>query len=44
MAQKPLATAAVNREVHRCSRFSEHLTRHLTGWMARNFVICCVGS
>ena len=31
MAQKPLATAAANRKVDLCSRFSEHQTRHHTG-------------
>ena len=38
---KPRATAAINRKVDQCSRFSEHQTQHLMGWMARNFVICC---
>ena len=31
MAQKLLATAAINRKADQCSRFSECQTRYLTG-------------
>ena len=39
MAQKPLATAAVNCKVDRYSRFSEHQTWHLMN--GKKFVVCC---
>ena len=38
VAQKPLATAAVNCMVDWCSRFSKCQTQHLTGLLASDFV------
>ena len=42
MAGISLATAAVNRKSDCCNRFSVCQEQHLTGLMARNFVICHV--